>query len=222
MRNITGSGEPKAIPVFHAGDMVELQLLSTSKGNQKKWYDSKKDIYVKSQFFYQGKYWKEYLVEVISAEIGRQLPDRCVEVLAQRECRIVDAVKTVYGVYSDNFAEGLQYVSFNRILAGRGLCFDEGADIGTRWRFVLQTVEEVCKLDYTDYLITMVLMDYLIGNEDRHLNNFGVLYRDNAFFLPPLFDFGIGLFEHDLKYEHVPFRECSKTVGFKRGAAAER
>ena len=51
-----GFEEGKNLPAFDTRDMTELQLLSTSKGNQRKWYFPKKDIYVKEQFFYQGKY----------------------------------------------------------------------------------------------------------------------------------------------------------------------
>ena len=58
-----------------------------------------------------------------------------------------------------------------------------------------------CNVNYTDYLIVMAIIDFLIGNEDRHLNNFGVLTDDSTYRLLPLFDFGLGLFEHDRRYE---------------------
>lgn len=196
------------LPIFYAEDMVELQLLSSSKGNQRKWYHSEKDVYVKEQFFYQGRYWKDYLVEVISSEIGKQLPAKCARVLEQRACIITDANGMAYGVYSKNFAAGLSYIPFKRIIDANNIYFDERADIDEKWNFVLESIEKFCKLDYTDFLITMTLLDYLVGNEDRHLNNFGVLFGNHIFSISPLFDFGLGLFEHDLKYEHVAFREC--------------
>ncbi|RKI43147.1 hypothetical protein D7V86_01380 [bacterium D16-51] len=196
------------IPVFYSKNMMELQLISSSKGNQRKWYEQEKGLYVKEQFFYQGRYWKDYLVEIISSEIGKQLPFKCAKVLQQQLCKIVDLAGTHYGVYSYDFAPGLSYVSFKRIIDARNSYFDVRADIATKWDFVLESVHNFCELDYTDYLITMTLLDYLIGNEDRHINNFGVLQGDAGFLIPPLFDFGLGMFEHDLKYEHVPFREC--------------
>ncbi|RKI29903.1 hypothetical protein D7V82_04865 [bacterium 1xD8-6] len=203
-----GFEEGKNLPAFDTRDMTELQLLSTSKGNQRKWYFPKKDIYVKEQFFYQGKYWKDYLVEVVSSEIGKQLPAKCVKVLEQWECAIIDYTGKFHGVYSDNFAAGLSYIPFKRIMDSHNSYFDERAGIDEKWDFVLESIKKNCKLDYTDFLITMTIMDYLVGNEDRHLNNFGVLYGHGKFSMSPLFDFGLGLFEHDLKYEHIPFRKC--------------
>lgn len=209
-------GDDGSLPVFYTESMMELQLLSSSKGNQRKWYFPEKDIYVKEQFFYQGKYWKDYLVEVIASEIGKQLPARCTEVLEQHACTIRDEVGVSYGVYSDNFANNLSYVSFSRILSANHCFFEERADISEKWDFVLKSMKEFCQLDYTDCLITMTVLDYLVGNEDRHLNNFGVLCENNGVYrIPPLFDFGLGLFEHDLKYEHKPFRECVESMYFK-------
>ena len=82
--------DKKVIPVFETGKMSELQLISSSKGNQRKWYVKEERMYVKEQFFYQGKYWKDYLVEVISSEIGKQLPSGCAKVLQQQLCKITD------------------------------------------------------------------------------------------------------------------------------------
>lgn len=202
-------------PVFHAGEMIELQLVSSSKGNQRKWYDKEKGIYVKEQFFYQGRYWKDYLVEVVASEIGQQLPQRCAQVLRQSVCKITDTNRMMYGVCSKDFASNVSYVSFKRILDAAGLYYDAKASIDEKWCFVLETIRNKCNLDYTDFLITMTLIDYLVGNEDRHINNFGVLQGSMGFAVPPLFDFGLGLFEHDLKYEDVPFRECLSLMNAK-------
>ncbi len=204
--------DKKVIPVFETGKMSELQLISSSKGNQRKWYVKEERMYVKEQFFYQGKYWKDYLVEVISSEIGKQLPSGCAKVLQQQLCKITDWMGTQYGVCSYDFAPDLRYVSFKRIIDIQNSYFDTRAPIAEKWDFVLESVQGFSGLDYTDYLITMTLLDYLTGNEDRHINNFGILQGGTGFQIPPLFDFGLGLFEHDLKYEHVPFRECLKLM----------
>ena len=61
----------------------------------------------------------------------------------------------------------------------------------------------------------MSILDFLVGNEDRHLNNFGVLFNGKDYKLAPLFDFGLGLFEHDRRYESEPFRECLQLMESK-------
>ena len=52
-------------------------------------------------------------------------------------------------------------------------------------------------------MAVMIVFDFLLGNEDRHYNNFGVLFREGEFKVAPLFDFGLGLFEHDKKYSNL-------------------
>lgn len=44
---------------FQASNLLSLQTASTSKGNQQKWYDEKTDCYIKAQFYYQDKYWRD-------------------------------------------------------------------------------------------------------------------------------------------------------------------
>ncbi|MBR1741363.1 MAG: hypothetical protein IJ733_05745, partial [Lachnospiraceae bacterium] len=73
-------------------------------------------------------------------------------------------------------------------------------------------LNEVTGSDCLDYLVVMSLIDYLVGNEDRHLNNFGIM-SDRS--IAPLFDFGLGLFEHDLVYEDLHFRDCIKKMNSK-------
>ncbi len=195
---------------FHTKQLTQLQLESTSKGNQRKWYNHKEGIYVKEQFRYQNKMWKDYLVEVLSYEIWQQFKhDKNVNVLRQQKCKIVDYDCTSMGVYSSNFCEQNEYfVSFKRLLELNGKSFPVSGTISEKWDFTLDTMNYITSLDLVDYLITMSILDYLVGNEDRHLNNFGVITTGKNFKLAPLFDFGLGLFEHDRKYEGEPLRRC--------------
>ena len=49
------------------------------------------------------------------------------------------------------------------------------------------------------YMIDLAVLDCLIGNVDRHTRNFGLFYNclTGEWSMPPVFDSGIGLFEHD-------------------------
>ena len=49
-------------------DMLQLSTASSSKGNQRKWL-TRDGRYVKEQFFYQGKYWRDDLVEIIASSV---------------------------------------------------------------------------------------------------------------------------------------------------------
>lgn len=205
--------------IFKENNLISLQTDSTSKGNQKKWYNRKTDCYIKAQFYYQDKYWRDDLVEILGSAIGKQLnlTDKHVSVLHQEPCNIeLMSHQTMHGVYSKNFCKkGERFLSFQRILLLNGLDFPYLASVEDKWNFVINTMHRFCNVNYTDYLIVMAIIDFLIGNEDRHLNNFGVLTDDSTYRLLPLFDFGLGLFEHDRRYEGEPLRSCLKMMECK-------
>ena len=195
-----------SVPIFKTQDMVELQLLSTSKGNQRKWLFN--DNYVKEQFYYQDKYWRDDLVERIASVIGKQL-ETSNFVLEQSLCLIEDNSSTLCGIYSKDFlSPGEEYVSIQRMLEANNLSFDTRMGCVERYGFIRSFLESKTGLEFGVYLDTMILLDYLIGNEDRHLNNFGVIHKNGKFKYSPLFDFGLGLFEHDMKYTCIPFKQC--------------
>ncbi len=197
--------------IFYTDKMLSLQTGSTSKGNQAKWYDKKSDCYVKGQFFYQDKYWRDDLVERIAVTIGKQLPldDKNVDILEQNLCIIDTGYQQLRGVFSSNFCgEGEQYVSFYRIMQSCKMEFPVLGTIKEKWDFVLDLLKKITGIDCTDYFIVMFILDFLVGNEDRHLGNFGVITNEHGFRLAPLFDFGLGLFEHDRIYEGIALRDC--------------
>ena len=73
------------------------------------------------------------------------------------------------------------------------------------YELVLRLFSELTGVDARTYLDTMLLFDYLICNEDRHLNNFGVLRNDevDTFHFPPLFDNGYALGFMQAEYKPV-------------------
>ena len=75
------------------------------------------------------------------------------------------------------------------------------------YELVIGLFTKLTGLDARRYLDTMLLFDYLICNEDRHLNNFGILLGDatGAFRFPPLFDNGYAL--GFMQAEHKPVEQ---------------
>lgn len=190
-------------------ELTSLQSVSTSKGNQRKWYDPGQRLYVKGQFFYQGKYWRDDLVEILAAAIAEQLPMRDAQVAWQHPCEIWDGKIRICGVCSKDFTrEGERFVSFRRLLDLTGQDYEMTDSVEDNWNRVHSVLDSFVETDITEYLIVMSLLDYLVGNEDRHLNNFGLLSDGRKFRQAPLFDFGLGLFEHDRRYEGESFRGC--------------
>ena len=198
---------------FNTDKMIELQLSSTSKGNQRKWMAD--DIYVKECFYYQGRFWKDNLVECIASEIGKALTNK-IPVLEYGPALICENGRITEGCYSKNFClPGEKFIPFQRLMESKNIHLDFRCDFKERYDFVIDNMEMITGLSCREYINTMILMDYLVGNEDRHFNNFGILYRSGQYRLGPLFDFGLGLFEHDDKYQDRPFKECLEIMESK-------
>jgi len=201
----------KDIIKVNTKELISLDLLSSSKGNQSKFYDSKNDLYVKLPFNYQNVLWKDYLVEIISSMIINPSHLLGVEVVEQSLGITED---NIYCCVSKNFCkQGEQWISIKRIIEQECIYITSNMFPKVIFNTIIDTIKDVCKIDLTDYLIVMVLLDYLLLNEDRHLNNIGVIRKiDGSYRLSPLFDFGLGLFEHDKKYSNAKFKEAFDNV----------
>ena len=202
------------IEKFSVRDMLEITLQGSSKGNQRKWI-TKNNEYVKEQFYFQDRYWKDYLVEVIASRIGSYFSEyQCV--VQQRVCLIDDSFRVTHGCVSKNFcSEGECFLSYRRLCTLFDFEFDLTWDYKKKYESILNAIREITALDVKNYLDVMIIIDYLVGNEDRHLNNFGVIQTETGFKVAPLFDFGLGLFEHDECYLNNPFRQCLQMMQAK-------
>lgn len=205
MIETTSQFSDNGVRMFDVRGLKPHQVANT-KGNQAKWFVE--NCFVKGQFFYQEQYWKDNQCEVIASDICRQLDINAVE---QKLCKIQTDEGVLDGSYSENFNGGNdEFVSFYRILKKYGVYRDVDINwkrMSTKERFdgVVSMINEYCNVDWTEYLSSMILIDCIIGNVDRHLNNFGLIKNISTgkFKIAPLFDFGLSLFEHDTMYSNV-------------------
>lgn len=177
-------------------DIIKLDTSSSSKGNQSKYYNKTNNTYIKEQFYFQGKYWKDYMVENISGVIGRNIHST-VRIIEQEICYLSNGL---YGCVSSDFAVDKRWIPFAKDSRYRQI----SKNIGKSFK-VFEMLKDIYKeydVIIDEYLIVMIIIDFLLANEDRHFNNFGVLEdkKTGKIEIAPLFDFGIGLFEHDKKY----------------------
>lgn len=70
-------------------------------------------------------------------------------------------------------------------------------DAKKRLEFILELASDfgIARKVYCDYLNSMMQLDLLVGNVDRHTHNYGIIVNnaDGAIRLPPLFDNGRSL-----------------------------
>lgn len=198
------------VEIFDEKSLQELSVGTSSKGNQEKWYDSDRQLFIKGAFYYEDTYWKDYQVECLASALAQQMPLGEIRVVAQQHCLIQKRNKTINGVFSKDFRANPSqiFIPYNRLLK-----LHDKEDIvigfpGKRFDIIVKSMQEFTGLDITEYLIVMIILDFLVGNEDRHLNNFGVILDGNDYKLAPLFDFGLGLFEHDNIYKNKTLEQA--------------
>lgn len=183
---------------------------STSKGNQPKWYLPNSQAFVKEAFFCQGKHWRDYICEELAYNVGIQFG---FDIAVTKACLLSNKKP---GSYSKSFlGSNESFESFHNmqkscsniyiyiyIYIKKDFMLLEPAEI---FKALCNQYKETCSLDAEAYLSDMFLLDYLMGNEDRHLNNFGAVfdYSLKQYRFAPIFDNGLSLLEHSNRYEDM-------------------
>lgn len=156
------------------------------------------------QFDYQGRKWNDDLVEVAASNLGTQFGFYCL----QQYLGVIDGLDCSYSkVFNGKF------IAYKRIDPDAGLYdYRDGVD---QLKFAINCIKRKTDVDCSRYFYQMLLLDYLVCNEDRHLYNFGVLQTVNGNTVAPLFDFGLGLFEHDNVYNGKDLLSAEKAASKK-------
>lgn len=102
-------------------------------------------------------------------------------------CRSLNFLKegeelvTFYRLYYNEFGKDL-----SQVLAAK-------ETMEERIEYVIQFIQQSCGLDVRDYLKKVIMLDMLVLNEDRHLNNLAVIFQADHFVCAPIFDNGVSL-----------------------------
>lgn len=199
---------------FRTIDCESISIHTSSKGNQKKWKTLDGRLYIKEPFYYMGIEWKDYMVERVASQYAAlcTLPSY-ITVVKQGLCRIDGKLAS----YSEAFDDGDSYfVSFLRVSPEfEHTGFPKRASYLERFKILVEYYTKIVGEYAAGYLPVMTLLDVIVGNEDRHLNNFGYLMTTGGLVPAPLFDFGLGLFEHDPMYNELYFPKAIKKVRLK-------
>ena len=185
---------------------IPLTLSSTSKGDALKWYQPDQNCYIKANRIDHGHEYQDSIAEIIAARVGSLLH---IDTVPYTLCRILlDDGKSILGTISPNFChENETYLSFETMVESMDEPVQWATSAKENYELVIELFTSLTGLDARTYLNTMLLFDYLICNEDRHLNNFGILHNDETgvFRFPPLFDNGYAL--GFMQAEHKPLEQ---------------
>lgn len=179
-----------------------VMVAGSSRGIQPKYYESGY-WYKVNQNGYEGL--SEYLVSLVL---------KCSNVdnfVVYRECLINDRK----GCFSKSFLnKNEQFISFERLhyihrdipLLREVISMDS---VPERIEYVKEFVYDTTGVDCTEYLSTILALDALVLNTDRHFNNLGIVINEvsgNA--RPaPIFDNGAALFSNVDLFDGLTFEE---------------
>mgnify|MGYP000845915687 FL=1 len=185
---------------------IPLMLSSTSKGDAMKWYQPGTDCYLKANRVDHGREYQDAIAEVIASRVGELLH---IPVVQYQLCRIrINDETFLLGTISHNFChKNESFISFETMVESSDEPIQWAVSAKDNYELVIDLFYKLTGLAARDYLNTMLLFDFLICNEDRHLNNFGVLKdeTDGSYRFPPLFDSGYAL--GFMQAEHRPVEQ---------------
>lgn len=180
-----------SLPVFDVRRDSTIKLAATSsQGNQDKWYQS--GYFIKAPLVHDGLYWKDYKAEVAAYQIGSQLG---LNVVKYAECLIRYRHSVLNGCFSKDFRNSVyaeEFVSISKLT--RGVQFFSTAH--EKYCGLIEFLVSQMGMNRNDVVFSiesMLILDYIILNEDRHWGNFGVLRGNYGVKMAPIFDNGISM-----------------------------
>lgn len=209
-----------SIPEFAFTKKDILLTRTDTDGFQMKALTSNHRYFVKSQAIMAGIQMQDWVVEIIAADIAKQLNIPCV---MQKHCIFAYGGRKFDAVFSDNFElDGYTFLSFESLLEERHLSTKEDfffkMNAIEKLKWCATKLSEIGNLSYQDterYMLNLAVLDCLVGNVDRHTRNFGLFYNSSTgkYEIPLIFDNGMGLFEHDYyRYNYRNYEEAMNNV----------
>lgn len=188
---------------------------ATSKGIQKKWTDG--NIWVKADYLgYEG------LAEYYVSQLLKCTTLPTDQYIEYHPCNIIKDGESYTGCYSYNFLnEDEELLTFGRILETLSISqqyIDNIKNLDERISVVMSSINSYLNIDIYDYVSTILHLDKLIFNEDRHLYNFAVIYNINTRQIrqAPIFDNGLSLLSDITDYPiTTPVDICLRRVKSK-------
>lgn len=171
------------------------------------------DYFLKTQCQMLNVLRDDWAVEYIASLICKHFMIYAVE---QKPCHIIiqnrnKPDKVRMGVVSRNFElDNLHFISAERLFNTNNQSIStkeyRSFDAVNKIFYLANYISIYSNIPYyqvMEYLFSMVFVDLLVLNQDRHIHNFGVCWDNikNCYTISPLFDFGMGLFENSNDFD---------------------
>lgn len=172
--------------------LISEHSITTSKGNQPKWYTKDNKFVKGDQLGYEG------LSEFLCSRLLSI--STCTSFVKYDMIKMEKNSKKIRGCISENFLTvDKKLITVYRLFQSNGI------NIGSELKglSIVQSINHICDIvtsitgisDFKDWLISLLKNDFLVLNEDRHFNNIAVIYDscNRDFSKMPVFDNGAAL-----------------------------
>lgn len=183
----------------------DIIALTSSKGNQEKWYDKASDKWFKlDQFGYEA--FSEAVISALLEEsnIEKETPFRFVRYSIEK-INVHGHIRI--GCSSRNFLkQGQSLITLRRLFSKKDNVslksrFERLSSNKKRLAYLAETTAEYTGLKlFPQYLTMLFEIDALFLNDDRHLNNIAVIEENGRYDYCPVFDNGAGLLSNTMIY----------------------
>lgn len=182
-----------------------LKLSATSDGEQQKWFYNNYFIKADNKGY-------ESISEALVSEFLQYV--KGIDFVDYSLCVIHEGNLDYTGCYSKNVnTDDSRLVSFYRLLQAYIQDLDESLrnlDYIDKYWFVCEELSEITGLDIESYLSTVLTLDYIIFNTDRHLNNIFIQVNlDGSFNPAPILDNGASLMSDLSRFPmSLTYKQC--------------
>lgn len=172
-----------------------------SKGNQKKWYDPQRKLWIKEDMLgYEGT--AEFVASLVLEHSTLQIT----QYVKYRPCLIQDQNKHTLttGCISQDFHNGWEEVTLAKLFDAYNIStsyLSANTDPFTKFNITVDLVKNLTGINIAHDLSLTLAFDAVILNEDRHLNNIVLLTRKGyTWKYVPIFDNGLSLLSDTKSY----------------------
>lgn len=199
--------DAKELTEVRVSKLQRLGRIGSSKGNQAKWFDAEKNIYIKLDCLgYEGK------VEKAVSHFPGFTNLKEEEYVQYQVCKIIEDGEVLgTGCYSKNFVGiGEREVTvadlLDTLMLGYVITYDDLRD----------SLYPIVKFDIKEYIDKLLCIDAITRNEDRHFRNISFIFKDGKYSPARIYDNGGACFSDLLTYPmEMDFTVCFQSVQAK-------
>ena len=179
------------IIIFDFSSWLEYKGASEGSGRSEKiWLENPENGDIGLFKFTKSKYTTEHLSEKIAMEIAKLVDIECMKVDIGKYDNRVGSLSYRINKDGENLVEGIQLINKYYPNYNPETLFD---DINKEYYSLEMILNSLKDYDFQREFLKIPVFDFLIGNTDRHQNNWAILQKDEDVRLCPLYDNGSSL-----------------------------